>query len=120
MSDLWKNKIDEYIKKREERNQEEMARLRARREQKRESNQLAEFQERFFCHICHRPSSGPFEQPDHSEVSNPGDYLGKVTWFRGYTDWNKPGDLILCEICHQYTCFQCSRKDICRTCAAKL
>lgn len=105
---------------------------------------LAEFQQRFRCHVCNRPATRPViqSQNQHSYLWNKGwydyideDYQGHVPNFDRYyiyklaellkfgnhrVDWSRPSDLKKCARCSQWTCKEHIHMGICQTCAEKL
>ena len=69
----------------------------------------------FQCHICKKPSDGPFMQTTTVETFTD---FGFGSFFNFYDpDWNTPTGLEVCKECGQWTCFEhLNHEKICQLC----
>ncbi len=66
--------------------------------QAQEPERLKQHQARFYCHICGKPSPGPYQYWD--------DYGENGQQYSSFhvTDYNMPTELVQCARCHKWTC----------------
>ncbi len=138
MSD-WKSRIDDWQAE-ILRKAEAKAKRKSEQEERRRSNAysvdahrhrwgqdhtLQAHQRRFRCHVCHKPSDGPYtaHAPRFRWIS------GRTAEDTGYhnaveyetqVNWDQPTGLARCSRCHGWTCDVHLYKGICQRCALRL
>ena len=138
MSD-WKSRIDDWeadvlrkAEARAKRRDEQEERRRSRsyhvdpdRRRWGQVHTLEAHQRRFRCHICHKPSDGPYRSHvphftwTSSRVEEDAGYHNAVE-YETHVDWERPTGLARCRKCHCWTCDAHLYKGICQECAMKL
>lgn len=111
----WKKRVDAYQERESSERFLQYQQLELKRladEKEARNRNLTELQKSCFCHICHRPTSGPLDTTE--EISEMG--CPRVV---GGLDWNSPNDLYKCDECHDWTCTECLHHNICKDCWSK-
>lgn len=72
----------------------------------------------FHCHVCHIPSKAPGFKEKRFQYTNEFGYFRYR--YGDVEDWNKPGDMSKCNLCHKWTCGEHIFMEICQKCAQKL
>lgn len=118
----WKEKVDKFFLDQEEKRRRAKERAeeeeRKRKEQE-EARRLERLSRRFKCHIrgcgyrATRPTEGYFTGGEDKWT---GSYYGHYV----PTNWNRPGDLYLCDKCKKWTCGSHIHRGICQECAKEL
>lgn len=124
----WQGRIDkklEHDRNEAERLKQEAERIERERvlqKQKKEEEVLErkklELGNKFQCYKCGTPSRKPLIRIETHITSDYGAPTG--SYDTKVTDWNFPGDLKECTICHEWACEEHIYKGICQTCAEKL
>lgn len=117
----WQQKIQDWkveqarlenIKREEEEKRQDQLRKASRKAF--EDKVTQQIGDKFQCHVCGKRAS----KPGQKMGSNGNDMNGEE---RGWVDdYDKPGDLFECSICHQWTCPDHIHSEVCKTCAEKL
>ena len=136
--DEWKTRIDDWqaeiLRKaeaaakrkseQEERHHSNAPSVDAYRRRWGQVHSLPAHQRRFRCHICHKPSEGPYtvHTPRFRWVSREAEDTGyhNAVEYETQVDLNRPTGLALCSRCHSWTCDVHLYKGICQRCAFRL
>ena len=111
----WKDKAEKVAAAIESKKRKEQELIYGSRmaEQHQERNRLlSKLAKKYVCCVCGKPCSKPYEW------SSPGRDYGVDTSTSG-TDWDKPGDMEQCIVCHKWACEDHIHAGVCKNDAEK-